>query len=120
MPFQKGQSGNPSGRPSGTKNKPTLKIEEELQKGNCNPIQGMIDMINDETTEPSIKAKLYCELACYIYPKRKAIEHTGFDGAPINNKYTVEIVDAPRRDNKDNIVDVPVNGQDDNKEVITH
>ncbi len=98
MKYQAGESGNPNGRKLGSKNKRTLGIEQALDAGNCNPIQGMIDMVNDETTEPSIRAKLYCELAGYIYPKRKAIEHSGIDGAPVLQRYAVLVHDAPKRD----------------------
>jgi len=95
--FKKGQSGNKNGRPPGIKNKRTLKIEQELLEGDCNPIQGMIRMVKDEATEPSIRAKLFCELASYIYPKRKAIEHTGADGDPLEpTKIIVERVMPPQ------------------------
>lgn len=45
-----------------------------------------------EKVTPQTRANMYAELAQYIAPKRKAIEHTGADGGPLNHKLEVEFV----------------------------
>lgn len=82
-PFEKGNRANPSGRPKGLKNKKTLQIEAMLEKLGCNPIENMVTMLKDVNVDNAIKCKLNCELANYIYPKRKAIEHAGPGGGPV-------------------------------------
>ncbi|MGV7222469.1 MAG: DUF5681 domain-containing protein [Nitrospinales bacterium] len=72
--FKKGQSGNPNGRPKGSKSYKTMAIEELLEDLGCNPIEGMVALAEDENTDTSIRAKLYSELAAYLYPKRRAVE----------------------------------------------
>lgn len=83
-PFKPGQSGNPAGRSKGSKNYKTLAIEEMLEDLGCNPIEGMVELAQDVNTETSIRAKLYCELANYLFPKRKAVElkHQGHETFP--------------------------------------
>ena len=92
------------GRQKGTKNKKTLLIEEILSSLDCDPIKNLASIargepqktliyLNKETGEyivddvpPPIneKTKANIELASYLYPKRKAVEHTGLIG-----QYTV-------------------------------
>ncbi len=37
-----------------------------------------------------------------MHPKLKAIEHTGANGEALQNKYRIEIVDAPKREDEAN------------------
>lgn len=94
------------GRKKGTPNKPTGDIFETVKNKNCNVIEFFCDVINGDfkslgyesnvmtklvgdnaitedviTLEHRIKAAR--ELAQYLYPKRKAIEHTGKDGTDL-------------------------------------
>ena len=96
--FKKRVSNNPSGRPRGSKNRRTILLEEKLKFLGCDPIENIVNLLNDEKTDDGIKAKLNCVLAGYLYPKRKAVEITGAEGAPIQNKFIVEFVDAPKRE----------------------
>ena len=73
-PFEKGQSGNPGGRPKGSKSYKTKLVEEKLAELNCDPIEGMVLLAQDEGTDVGIRARLFSELANYIYSKRKAVE----------------------------------------------
>lgn len=43
-----------------------------------------------EACSPELRGKMEAELAQYLYPKRKAIEHTGPDGGPVGIKLIVE------------------------------
>jgi hypothetical protein len=58
-------------------NKGTLAVAERLEAIDCDPIEGMASIAMDINTPIEIRSKLYSELAQYIAPKRKAIEHTG-------------------------------------------
>ena len=47
-----------------------------------------------EKVSPAERGKAAAELAQYIAPKRKAIEHSGPEGGPMQAKVTVEFVGA--------------------------
>jgi hypothetical protein len=70
MPFSKGQSGNPQGRPKGNRNKQTQAVAEKLAALGCDSIEGMARLAMDETVEDSIRAQMYKERAQYIAPKQ--------------------------------------------------
>jgi len=107
MPFQKGQVSNPNGRPIGAKGKNAGLVKAQLKELNCDPIAELVAIAQDVNTELIFRIKIYLDLVNYIHPKLKTIELSGADGGPFQNKYTVEIVDAPK------IV------QGDSKEVVT-
>jgi hypothetical protein len=65
------------GRIKGTPNKGTLAVAERLEAIGCDPIEGMARIAMDPETPIDLRAKLYSELAQYVAPKRKPIEHTG-------------------------------------------
>jgi hypothetical protein len=54
LTFRAGQSGNPSGRPKGSKNKLTLEVLDRLEALGCDPIEGMARIAMDENTELSL------------------------------------------------------------------
>ena len=75
MPFKKGESGNPTGRPSGTKNK-NKELKTRIE-----------ELLEEEFTPPKIKALLaelkaqqkldvLIKLIPYVTPTMKAIEDT--------------------------------------------
>ena len=74
MTFKAGQSGNPNGRPKGSRSKQTLAVTDRLEALGCDPIEGMARLAMDESADLSIRAQMYKELAQYIAPKRKAVE----------------------------------------------
>ncbi|MCH8314142.1 MAG: hypothetical protein IID17_14290 [Nitrospinae bacterium] len=88
--FPKGVSGNPAGPKVGTKKAKTVLIEQKLIELGCDPIEGMVLMAQDKKTDAGIRAKLYSELANYIFPKRKAVEHSTKDGESLS--FTVNMV----------------------------
>lgn len=103
------KSGNKTGgRQKGTVNKKTQELQEIADKLNCNPFEILAhfangdwkslgykaeertvgytkqgDPIKEETIPPRLRCDAAKEAAGYLYPKRKAIEHTGKDGNPI-------------------------------------
>jgi len=98
MPFQPGQSGNPDGRKLGSKNKRTLNGEELCEASDFNSMSFLIRVAKNEALDMSFRLKAAIEINGCMFPKLKAVEHTGMDGVPLHNKYVVEIVDAPKRD----------------------
>jgi hypothetical protein len=68
------------GRQRGSPNKRTLVVIERLAALRCDPIVGMACITMDEKAPPAIRARMYAELAQYIAPKRKALEHSAEPG----------------------------------------
>lgn len=70
MRFQKGKSGNPSGRPTGTKNKATAQLLEMVTiivKNNAERLQQDIDLL-----EPKDRVRVIASLLNYVLPKQQA------------------------------------------------
>lgn len=65
------------GRKKGTPNKRTQEIQDRLAELNCDPVEGMAKLAMDPENSPELRGRMYSELAQYVYPKRKAIEHSG-------------------------------------------
>jgi hypothetical protein len=53
---------------------------KELAERTCESCYGS----GMEIITPELSGKMYAELANYIYPKRKAVEHSGPDGASLD------------------------------------
>ena len=73
-PFKKGESGNLSGRPKGSKNYKTLAFEERLESLGCDPLKVLATICNNEREETNLRLAAAKELVGYIYPKRKSVE----------------------------------------------
>ena len=71
------------GRLLGTPNKKTIEIKDRLASMACDPIQGMADLAMDANNTPELRGRMYAELAQYIAPKRKAVEHSRGEDQPI-------------------------------------
>lgn len=84
MPFTKGQPRpNGAGRKKGSPTKLSKEVASRLEALGCDPIEGMARVANDNTVEVAIRVRCYAELAQYVYPKRRATEHSGLGGGPI-------------------------------------
>src|SRR5690242_2717752 len=64
------------GRRPGSRNRINRAVDEKLAKLGCDPIEGMATIAMDPASPIEIRAKLLIELAQYIAPKRRAVEHT--------------------------------------------
>jgi hypothetical protein len=61
----------------GTPNKATLAVTERLEAIGCDPIEGMARIAMNPKNPADLRGRMYAELAQYIAPKRKALEHSG-------------------------------------------
>jgi hypothetical protein len=69
------------GRVAGTPNKRTQEVMERLDALGCDPIEGMARLAMDEANPPELRGRMFAELAQYVAPKRKAVEHSGAEGS---------------------------------------
>jgi hypothetical protein len=97
------------GRKAGTPNRKSQTVNEILESLGCNPIEGMATIAGNAGNPPELRGRMYAELAQYVYPKRKAIEHTGPGAEPQAHKLEVVFVSPPDCDEensrKERIVD---------------
>jgi|SRR5580693_2354150 len=78
MPFKKGTpKPERSGRSKGTPNKITSDLRALLDELGCNPIEGMARIAVNPKIEIAIRLRANAELAKYLHPQLKAIEHSG-------------------------------------------
>ena len=73
------------GRAKGVKNKGTQSIIDKLIDLKCDPIEGMAKIATQAMGEGDMQlaGQMFKELAQYVAPKRKSVEITGDNGAPI-------------------------------------
>ena len=64
------------GRKPGTPNKKTQELQMRLLHVGCDPIEGMAMLAMDTKNSPELRGRMYAELAQYVAPKRKAVEHS--------------------------------------------
>jgi hypothetical protein len=68
------------GRVAGTPNRRTVEVIERLEALGCDPIEGMARIAMDATTPVEVRGRMFAELAGYVAPKRKAVEHASPNG----------------------------------------
>jgi tyrosyl-tRNA synthetase len=78
------------GRQKGTPNKRSWSAIEICEKNGYDPIQELIT-ISKETGSRDLKASIAKEVAKYVYPQRKALEHSGEIANPFSEKTTEEL-----------------------------
>jgi len=64
--FEKGKSGNPKGRPSGSLNKVTI-VKDVLKAIGCDPVLGVAEFAMDESNDKSLRFAAYKELMKYCH-----------------------------------------------------
>jgi hypothetical protein len=69
------------GRPKGALNKRTRDVIERLAALRCDPIAGMARIAMNKKNPVELRGRMFSELAQYVAPKRKALEHSAEPGA---------------------------------------
>jgi hypothetical protein len=72
-----------AGRRRGVPNKRTQDVAERLAALGCDPIEGMAQLALATDTPVEVRARMFAELAGYVFPKRKAVELSGDGGGPV-------------------------------------
>ena len=90
MGFKKGQPrAHGAGRKAGTPNRITRTLEEICAQKGIDPFAGLLDMT--QHPDPGIAFNAYKEVCKYLYPQRKAIEHSGEIKNPYLDKSIQEL-----------------------------
>lgn len=103
MPFVKGTSGNPAGRPQGSKDRATINARAAIAdfvEGNADRLCGWLDAIaNGEKKDddiwirrPDPKAAFDCYMSVIEYniPKLARTEHAGDQNNPVRHTFSWE------------------------------
>jgi len=62
------------GRVRGTPNRRTAVLAERLDELGLDVVAGLVAIAKDERADLTVKARILCELAGYLFPKRKAVD----------------------------------------------
>lgn len=91
MPFKKGQSGNPTGKPPGAKNKIGIQLRETIS----NFLIDNFDVIQKDfkKLQPKDRAKLYCDLLQYGLPRLQAISNE-FQFEKLTDDQLTEVIET--------------------------
>jgi len=87
-----GQGGRPAGLPKtggrqrGTPNKATLAVEEGINATGCDPLLELAKIAMNTKFPVEVRVRCLCELASFLYPKRKPVDALSHERPAINVK----------------------------------
>lgn len=82
MPFQKGQSGNPRGKPKGAQAKATLKREQEIAASGLTPKEYLLSVMRNEGKDEATRLDAAKAVAPYVHPRLTSMALSGDENAP--------------------------------------
>jgi hypothetical protein len=100
-PFVPGTSGNPRGRPRGSRNKRTRTLLEAAQTGGEMPLDYMLRVMRDPSAAAKRRDEMAKAAAPFLHPKLASIENPGPQDKPRVTGIRVEFV-VPKRRADDN------------------
>ena len=77
-----------AGRKAGSATQKTREIADKAASEGITPVEYMLDVMRDESAEPSRRDDMAKAAAPYVHPKLAAIEHSGKGGGPIQLSLT--------------------------------
>jgi hypothetical protein len=85
------------GRKKGTPNKPTAGVRAILDELKYDPVREMVRIANLATKkgDHALAGSMAKEVAQYIYPKRKQVEHLGEDGRKLFPTIEIHVTRDP-------------------------
>jgi len=80
--------GSRAGSPNRSKQGLLVRLQREFP--NYHPIVEMARIANDPEKDVNLRAQMHTQVAKYVTPQLKAVEHTGTDGAQL--EITVNVI----------------------------
>jgi hypothetical protein len=96
-PFRPGTSGNPRGRPKGSRNRRTQALLEASQAGGELPLDYMLRVMRDPSAPAKRRDEMAKAAAPFLHSKLASIENPGPQDKPPITGITVEFVVPKRR-----------------------
>ena len=94
MAFNKGNSGNPAGKPKGAKNKVTLQLRELITQFLEERFETIV--IDFKKLEPKERVKFYCDLLQFGLPKLQSVS-TEIDFEKLTDEQLDEIIERLKK-----------------------
>jgi hypothetical protein len=82
------------GRVAGTPNRKSKDVADLLASLDFDPIRGMVEIARNPDASLELRGRMNAELAHYVFPKRKAVEHSGAGGGSVLSDVKVILVPA--------------------------
>ena len=102
-PFQRGVSGNPSGRPRCARNKRSLTIIEDAQAAGQLPLEFLLSVMRDNEQKIERRIEAAKAAAPYLHSKLASIENPGPPDKPQVTAIQVSFVDPKHRFADENV-----------------
>ena len=96
-PFLPGTSGNPRGRPRGSRNKRTRALLESVTASGETPLDYMLRVMRDPNAPAKRRDEMAKAAAPFLHSKLASIENLGPPKEPVTTGITVEFVVPKRR-----------------------